>query len=105
MSRPNVALVTLLKIRVQAVEHGGLISRGTIQDVGTDELLEAMCSHRELGWVLRSLWLCSAVQDLVHQSITGLGTSLLLHMGSKLKISAGLSLTSDFPKTSEQFLL
>lgn len=44
------------------------------------------------GAQLGSAESCSAGQDSVHQSITGLGTSLLLHMGSKLKISAGLSL-------------
>lgn len=57
------------------------------------------------GAQLGSAESCRAGQDSVHHSITALGTSLLLHMGSKLKISAGLSLTPDFSKTSEQFLL
>lgn len=71
-----------------------------------DELPEATCSGRELGWVLQGLAAAhSAGQDSVHQSIAGLGASLLLHTGSKLKISAGLSLAPDFSKTSEQFLL
>lgn len=71
-----------------------------------DELPEAACSRREFSWVLQRLAAaCSAGQDSVHQSTAGLGASLLLHMGSKLKVSAGLSLAPDFSKTSEQFLL
>lgn len=81
-------------------EHDGLISTGAIQGLGT-ELLSQL-----LSWVLRRFAAArSARRDSVRQSITGLGASLLLHTGSKLKISAGLSLAPDFSKTSEQFLL
>ncbi|XP_064313558.1 COP9 signalosome complex subunit 7b isoform X1 [Phalacrocorax carbo] len=71
-----------------------------------DELLEAACPHREFSWVLQSLAAArSAGQDLVCQSVAGLGSSLVLHTESKLKISAGLSLAHNFSKTSEQSLL
>jgi len=71
----------------------------------TGELPEAACSRRERSQGAQSgsaeAWSCPLCR-------AGFGPSehrRIGHVGSKLKISAGLSLASDFSKASEQFLL
>ncbi|XP_074955180.1 COP9 signalosome complex subunit 7b isoform X1 [Phalacrocorax aristotelis] len=64
-----------------------------------DELLEAACPHREFSWVLQSLAAArSAGQDLVCQSVAGLGSSLVLHTDQSLKYQLAFLLLITFLK-------